>query len=240
MQAEKTIEQILARGKDYTGERFAHVTVIGFAGIKMVKPPGTQRIWKCRCDCGEEFTRAIPSSDKARNAMTCGCARVESARKRFTKHRHTIEQKPLYTVWAGMKARCRDVSNSHYRFYGGRGIVVCDRWLDFHNFFCDMSEGYRPGVQLDRINVDGNYEPGNVRWATKEEQSINRRNSCWITINGDRKHINEWSKLSGLHPETIRRRFKTGVTGMDILSHIRLPRRTKSNQPAAIGLETPH
>ena len=92
-----------------------------------------------------------------------------------TTHGYRGRRDPLYNVWNGMRQRCHNPNQPHYPRYGGRGISVCDRWLKFENFLADMGEPPGPGYSLDRIDNDGNYEPGNVRWATKAEQRANQR-----------------------------------------------------------------
>lgn len=115
---------------------------------------------------------------------------------------------PEYKAWQEMKRRCNDSNRQNYRNYGGRGIVVCERWLDFTNFLADM--GRKPTLEhsLDRYpNNNGNYEPGNVRWATKEQQSRNRRTNTLLTFQGKTLCIIEWSELTGLRAETIEDRL---------------------------------
>jgi hypothetical protein len=132
--------------------------------------------WKVRCDCGNE---TIASANFLRTGTTksCGCWRSEYARivGRRTSTKHGMVESREYQSWVAMRTRCYN-SNAHaYDRYGGRGITVCERWREsFDNFFADM--GARPpATSLDRINNDGNYEPGNCRWATHGEQRRNRR-----------------------------------------------------------------
>jgi hypothetical protein len=126
-------------------------------------------LWICRCDCG---TECIVRGGHLRGGktMSCGCLQ----RERVTKHgRHDT---PAYCSWRSMKKRCLDPRHCRYPLYGGRGIAVCEEWLDFKNFYTSMCD--RPnGQTLDRINSNGNYEPGNCRWATAYEQTHNRRPS---------------------------------------------------------------
>ena len=112
-----------------------------------------------------------------------------------TRHRSAS---PTHRTWSHMLSRCRHAN----RFYGGRGIIVCERWKSFPNFLSDM--GLRPdGKSIDRININGNYEPGNCRWVTQREQCSNMRSNRWITFNGETLTLAEWSERTGIKRETI-------------------------------------
>ena len=117
---------------------------------------------------------------------------------------------PEHNAWVGMWQRCNNKNNDRYDDYGGRGISVCERWRDFFAFMEDM--GRRPpGTSLDRKNNDGNYEPGNCRWATPDQQINNRRNTNWITMDGRRQTISQWCRELKIHKETLKKRYsKTG------------------------------
>lgn len=129
---------------------------------------------------------------------------------------------PAYRSWMAMRRRCNGRNTDKWPSYGGRGIVVCDRWNDFSAFVEDMCP--RPeGTTLDRINNDGNYEPGNCRWATTAEQNRNQRSNINITIDGVTRVLNEWCAVYGIHPETARRRIKD--SGWDPIKAITTPSR---------------
>lgn len=119
--------------------------------------------------------------------QSCGCLKKEQDRINLTKnHKHKMANlNPLYGVWVAMKQRCENPSNPRYEHWGGRGIKVCDEWLEFDNFYYwALMNGYEEGLSIDRINVDGDYEPSNCRWITLQEQNENRRTTIKIEYNG--------------------------------------------------------
>ena len=117
----------------------------------------------------------------------------------------TLKQSPAYSTWKAMKARCFNFENRSYRYYGGRGIRVCKRWMKFENFLADMGE--RPtGLQIDRIDNDGNYELGNCRWATPLENALNTRWSRRYTFNGKMNNISGWARMMGITSRAMRHR----------------------------------
>lgn len=135
-----------------------------------------RRAWKCRCDCGQEIT---VSADKLKRGHTksCGCLSRESTIARNTKH--GLRQHPLYSTWSGIIQRCTDQNCEAFSDYGKRGIKLCDEWRhnfkEFHDYVSRLPQYGEPGMTLDRINNDGNYEPGNVRWASRRTQRLNSR-----------------------------------------------------------------
>jgi hypothetical protein len=118
----------------------------------------------------------------------------------------------FYYIWTNIKNRCFNKDVRSYKDYGARGITVCSRWLGknigFKNFYNDMIGSYKEGLQIDRIDNDGNYEPSNCRWITSKEQACNRRSNVWIEYKGDRKTIYQWAKHLGVNGDLFRRRIR--------------------------------
>lgn len=180
--------------KDISGEKFGNLTVLKRDGYK-----GTAAAWMCKCDCGNVKT---VSGDCLRRGLviSCGCLRNKS------KVTHGGSSDPEYAIWRSMRARCSNSSDPAYPDYGGRGISVCSRWDSYLNFITDM--GRRPSAQhsIERTNNNGNYEPGNCRWATRLEQARNRRNSVTVVIDGRETTLSELSEETGVKYATLYKR----------------------------------
>lgn len=125
---------------------------------------------------------------------------------------------PLYSTWLGMKRRCFNPKFKHWKHYGGRGITVCDEWMSFRNFERDMGTKPTPKHSLDRIDTNGNYEPGNCRWATPIEQARNTRATRWVTIDGARYKARELADISGRKVDTIVERAERGLSFTEVVS----------------------
>lgn len=159
-----------------------------------------------RCGCGNEFVSAI-SKVKSGHTKSCGCTSTRKIIEFNTKH--SMTKSPEFKAYIGAKQRCYNPNNKRYYMWGGRGIRVCDRWLEgFVNFFEDM--GSRPSAQhsLDRINVDGDYCKENCRWATSAEQSMNRRSNRLVTYKGDTKPLKMWTDELGLNYYLVSQRIR--------------------------------
>jgi hypothetical protein len=134
---------------------------------------------------------------------------------------HGMRWTRLYSIWTQMLQRCNNQSLRHYDRYGGRGITVCNDWEDFVVFVeWAKKNGYKEGLTIDRINVDGNYEPKNCKWSTDIEQARNKRTSRYITINGETKTVAEWAEISELPYKTLQRRIYTGCKEGDLLAPV--------------------
>ena len=183
--------------EDLTGRRFGRLVVVECAG--QAKRHDNYR-WRCRCDCGNVII-AKASALKERCVRNCGCVR----------RKHMKTYSPEYRSWRGMKTRCFDAKNPAYPNYGGRGISVYPGWVDsFQAFLGYIGPKPSPMHTLNRINNDGNYEPGNVRWALPREQANNRRSTLAITYDGETLSSEEWSRRTGIPACTIRRRLEHG------------------------------
>lgn len=125
---------------------------------------------------------------------------------------HGLKHSRLYNTWCRMKMKCYNKNDSHYPYYGGRGITVCDEWLNnvmtFHDWA--INNGYRDDLSIDRIDVNGNYEPNNCRWVDQKAQVRNRRNTIQITYKGETKPLAEWCELLNLNYGTLKRRYYKG------------------------------
>jgi hypothetical protein len=180
------------------GKRFTRLLVISYEG----QHKGGAN-WLVRCDCGEERVvkrRKLLSGEQ----KSCGCLRREAPPRRT----HGMAKSPEYTAWAAMKARCSNPKNRIFHLYGGRGITVCDQWAaSFENFLKDMGPRPAPDLSIDRINNDGNYEPGNCRWADKPTQSKNRRTTSTLCLNGETKTLSEWADIFGVGYRTVKDRI---------------------------------
>lgn len=206
-------------------EPYGLLTVVAFAGLIA---DGTRRraAWYCRCSCAAKTIKVVFSSDLLANwTRSCGCLIGFS---------YPINQpkpiSPEYRAWRHMLDRCYNPNCKAYRRYGGRGISVCQRWRDsFANFLSDV--GYRPiGLTLDRINNDGNYEPGNVEWRTRSEQSRNTHRRVEMTFNGVTLCMTEWAEIMGVRYLHLFTRRSVGWTDEQSLTIPKRRHRTFKGQ----------
>jgi hypothetical protein len=216
---------IKTRGRyDLIGKKFANLEVLNIDHIDK----WNMAHYLCRCDCGKE---TIVGSNKLKSGHTrsCGCLKREAALKGSiaavaVNATHRASHSHLYGVWKQMRARCYHKPTRFYDNYGGRGIRVCDEWRYSFETFRDwaITHGYKDnvGLSIDRIDVNGNYEPFNCRWATRIEQQRNLRNNRLIEINGETKCLSEWAGIYKIKITTIYGRLKDG---WDIIQAVTTP-----------------
>ena len=192
----------MTKMRDYTGERYGKLTVLEYVATKRYRN-GRATQWLCQCDCGNK-TVVDSVSLKTGNTVSCGCHRRELSSKRMIErnktHGITIgseEDKRLYRLWAAIKRRCYYEKCVGYHNYGGRGVRMCDEWKNEAAKFVEWckSHGYKKGLEIDRINNNGNYEPNNCQFISKVENEKKKRNTIWLTIDGISKVCADWNRL---------------------------------------------
>lgn len=195
---------------DLAGVRMGNLVAIRPAGYS---DKNKNVMWVCRCDCGNEIT--VRAWHYLHGGMySCGCSRATGVKKTRNDYGENRKHaKRLLGIWEAMKTRCYKNNGSYlYSRYGGRGIKVCDEWLDsFMNFFdWAMNNGYEENLTIDRVDVDGDYEPNNCRWATRSEQSNNTTTNRNITYKGETRTLAEWSRILDVPYGRLRARLKYG------------------------------
>jgi len=189
---------------DTIGQRFGRLVVKGITW--------DFRAWaECQCDCGKIHQVRVHRL-RSGETKSCGCLKAEVLKTCNIKHGAARGNRATstYKSWLGMKERALNTDHHAYQRYGGRGITICDRWVNsFEAFLEDMGE-CPVGMSIDRINNDGNYEPTNCRWATAQQQSENRKSNIWIEHQGQRMLIAHWAKRIGMTHSSLRERFKKG------------------------------
>lgn len=177
--------------------------------------------WKCRCICKKEKLVSVGNL-RAGTSTSCGCVAKYNFVRNHTIHGHTIGKKrsPEFNSWSSMIQRCTDKKHKYYKHYGGRGIKVCERWLNsFENFLMDMGQKPSKLHTLDKFpNNDGNYEPSNCRWATKKEQNRNQRTNRWIEYKGTNLILSDWADILHISPARLLYYIKKGKDFSDIVA----------------------
>jgi len=194
--------------ENITGKRFGRLVAMEILPrIKVGKYK-----WKCQCDCGN-ITAVSPSHLKGGRIVSCGCYQMEVMT--IHKQSYSIE----YKRWISMKSRCSDPKHFSYKYYGGRGVKICHRWIDdFRNFFSDMGPIPTPRHTLDRIDCSGHYEPSNCRWVTREVNDRNRRDAWLVTFNGQTKPLMTWSEEFKVKYNSLKNRLYAGWSVEDALT----------------------
>jgi hypothetical protein len=196
------------------GEKFGRWTVRAQAESRRKK-----QYWLCQCDCGT--IKEVKEYNMLRGAsQSCGCYKIEQAIKALTKHGQSKAGKKTrtYHIWCLMRQRCYDTNNPAYPDYGGRGITVCDRWLEsFENFYEDMGDCPK-GMTIERVDNDDGYYKDNCKWVTRKEQCSNRRSNIWLTLRGERKTMSQWADKLGIKHGTLSYRHCQGWSDERILT----------------------
>lgn len=192
--------------KEMAGKR------VGRLVVKSLHSCGGGRcaIWSCICDCGAE-PRVSGAHLRSGVVVSCGCWRREKAAATHTTHgaSRVGRRTRAYQIWCSMLRRCTSPLAKDYAYYGGRGISVCARWLEFENFISDIGDP-KPGQSIERIDVNGNYEPANVKWASRVEQANNTRGNVLVDLSTGRMTMAQFARHIGIDYDELRRRFKAG------------------------------
>lgn len=201
------------------GQRFGRLVVIEYSHTDR----GVH--WKCLCDCGNEHVvHAGNLRRKIGGTKSCGCL----VKELFNNRTHGQTDTKLYFVWVGMRNRCNRSNTPHYKNYGNRGISICDKWANSFENFQDwaLANGYQEGLEIDRIDNDGDYCPENCRWATRKEQHNNKRNNRSLTFNGKTQNLGQWADELGINRMTLTWRLSKEWSVEEILNK---PIRKKKN-----------
>ena len=215
LNSEKTHERTFV---DLTGQKFNKLTVIERAEDH--EQPGGQRktMWRCRCDCGNETI--VTAYDLFHgHTKSCGCILEEYHEN--SRNRDPIRSR-IYAIYYGMRYRCYSKNCSRYKNYGERGIKICKEWMEDYDSFekWALENGYKDGLSIERIDVNGDYCPENCTWVSLKEQSRNKCNTVRINVNGNKYTIIELSELTGLSYGKIYYRYSNGWSGEEIMNDI--------------------
>lgn len=189
--------------------KYKDLSGLWFGALHVIKPSEILNgFYDCKCSCGKEINVDYLSLTKG-YTRSCGCL------KRYNT-KHNLVNTKLYNVWTDIRQRCLNIKNPNYKNYGGRGITICKSWaIDFKNFYdWALANGYKEGLTIDRIDVNGNYEPSNCRWATMKEQSRNKRNNVFLTFNGETHCVADWIEKLNISKTTFNYRRKRYLAGL--------------------------
>jgi len=190
------------------GERYGRLEVLQYSHTNK----HGKTMWKCRCECGNEII-ATGSHLISGHTKSCGCLKKDNATAALTTHGQRYTR--LYNTWLHMRDRCCNPRAKDFEAYGGRGITVCKEWSNSFETFREWAfeNGYADSLTIDRIDVNGDYEPRNCRWATVKVQANNRRTCVHIEAFGQRRTVAEWAEITGISRTTLYSRIKNGIIG---------------------------
>lgn len=198
-------------------KKYGRLKVVGYAGRKKNKT-----WWWCKCDCGN-LVKKRSDSIISNHAKSCGCYQLEVMKKKGLIHGATSfnsNRKKLYAVWNSIKQRCLNENNKAYKYYGGRGIAICKEWANDFALFekWSMTNGYRQGLSIDRVDNNKGYSPQNCRWATIKTQLNNTRSNRILEYNGVKKTVAQWSREVNISNSIIVNRLNRGWSVKDALT----------------------
>lgn len=197
-------------GRDIVGERFGRLVVLRRVEDKVFPKGYKKPQYECICDCGNTII-AVRGNLLTGNTTSCGCYKKELDHKRFLKHGCAENPDKLYQKWLSMRNRCFNSQATGYENYGGRGIRVCAEWDDYIKFKeWAITNGYADGLTIDRIDVNGDYEPDNCRFVTIKEQNNNRRTTNFHTYNGKTQSEMKWAEEYGISYGALKTRLGYG------------------------------
>ena len=200
---------------ELAGQRFGRLVVVDSVG----SDKRGQLLWRCKCDCGNEVVvYAYNLKNKKSPTVSCGCKKREYTIQRNETHR--LSRTRLYRIYNGIIERCTNDRAPAYPNYGGRGICVCDEWLnDFLSFYdWAMANGYQDDLTIDRIDVNGDYEPSNCRWATRKEQMNNTTRNHKIFVFGEELTLAEAARKYNVGYEQLKQRLQRGWDAEDAIT----------------------
>lgn len=201
---------------DMTGQHYGRYTVLEYIG----QNKDHKAVWKCRCECGT--IKNVSGKDlRSGNTKSCGCYNRDKAMQNpaLWKPKHGLSKHPLHQIWRNIKTRCGNKKSKEYKYYGGRGIKICDAWKDFQAFYdWAIKNGYHKDLSIDRIDTNGDYCPENCRWVSMKVQQNNRRNNKLLTINGETRTMSEWSDFYGVKYTVVKSRILNGWDAIDALT----------------------
>lgn len=212
--------------QDLTGQKFGRLTA-----IKKIAHIKNRSIWECKCECGNKVNVSI-SNLKNGNTKSCGCLHKEKTSNANSKHKLTNSR--IYNIWSSMKQRCFYDKYKEYNNYGGRGITICQEWLDdFMNFYnWAMANGYRDDLTIDRIDVNGDYCSENCHWIQLEEQARNKRNNVFYTFKNKTHCVSEWARILNISEVMLRKRL---YRGWDFEKAISEPKKEQYNATSRVS-----
>ena len=192
---------MLQKYLDYIGTKHGRLTILAITKKPNIKPQ-----FHCFCECGNQKFIEIYNITRTHS---CGCY-GKDFQKRFITHGQSgnaQQRTPAYKAWVYMRDRCYNTKSWKYKYYGGKGVTISDEWQSFENFYRDMGQPQK-GMTLDRMDVNGNYEKTNCRWATREQQAANKTSNYYLFLEGEKIHLSEAARKYSIKPQTLWARIK--------------------------------